>query len=112
MTEAKSNANRPFLYILLLSPVMAGVGYWAGSEIAAGEFSTQKLEAISAQTKIVRAKHDVPPQTVLTAEDLEEIEVFANRTVGGELTSLSQGLGKKNTFGLCEGQTVVLRDVK
>lgn len=105
-------SNKPFLYGLILVPIMGGVGYWAGSEIADGEFTSQKLDELSAQSKVVIAKHDVAPHTVLSAADLVEKDEFANRKVGGEVTSSAEVIGKKTQFGLNEGQVVVLRDIE
>lgn len=112
MTDSAEQNKKPFLYGLILVPIMAGVGYWAGSEIADGEFTSQKLDELSAQSKVVIAKRDVAPHTVLSADDLSEKDEFANRIIGGEVTNLTEVIGKKAQFGLNEGQVLVQRDIE
>lgn len=112
MTDSADQNKKPFLYGLILVPIMAGVGYWAGSEIADGEFTSQKLDELSAQSKVVIAKRDVAPHTVLSADDLSEKDEFANRIIGGEVTNLTEVIGKKAQFGLNEGQVLVQRDIE
>lgn len=54
----------------------------------------------------------MPPQVVLGSQHLEEVEVFANRQVGGELQQLKQALGKKSHYGLVKGQVLLEQELE
>lgn len=103
---------KPFAYYMVLLPFLVWSGYYAGCEVARGEINVQKLENVSVMVKLVKAKTDVPPQVVLGAQHLEEVEVFANRQVGGELQQLKQALGKKSHYGLVKGQVLLEQELE
>lgn len=103
---------KPFAYYLLLVPFLVWSGYYAGCEVARGEINVQKLENVSVMVKVVKAKMDVPPQIVLGPQHLEEVEVFANRKVGGEVQQLKQALARKAHYGLVKGQVLLEQELE
>lgn len=103
--------NKPVAFFLVVVPIMLGWGYYAGREQANGEISTLKLDTITASGKIVKARVDVAPQSLIQASDLEECSAFANRITGVE-ASLSEIIGKKARYGLNKKQVVMRLDLE
>lgn len=118
----KAKTYKPFALYMLLLPFMASSGFLAGKEIAQGEYNSQKMEKISKQVRVVKLKVDVPPAVVLTEAVVmpaqkadvvfEEVDMFANRAIGDEVTSLKSIVGKKTKYGLNKGQVLVQRDLE
>lgn len=118
----KAKTYKPFALYMLLLPFMASSGFLAGKEIAQGEYNSQKMEKISKQVRVVKLKVDVPPAVVLTEAVVmpaqkadvvfEEVDIFANRAIGDEVTSLKSIVGKKTKYGLNKGQVLVQRDLE
>jgi hypothetical protein len=120
--SVKAKTYKPFALYMLLLPFMASSGFLAGKEIAQGEYNSQKMEKISKQVRVVKLKVDVPPAVVLTEAVVmpaqkadvvfEEVDIFANRAIGDEVTSLKSIVGKKTKYGLNKGQVLVQRDLE
>ena len=118
----KAKTYKPFALYMLLLPFMASSGFLAGKEIAQGEYNSQKMEKISKQVRVVKLKVDVPPAVVLTEAIVmpaqkadvvfEEVDMFANRAIGDEVTSLKSIVGRKTKYGLNKGQVLVQRDLE
>lgn len=118
----KAKTYKPFALYMLLLPFMASSGFLAGKEIAQGEYNSQKMEKISKQVRVVKLKVDVPPAVVLTEAVVmpaqkadvvfEEVDIFVNRAIGDEVTSLKSIVGKKTKYGLNKGQILVQRDLE
>lgn len=106
------NNNKPVMFFGLLLPFLFGSGYYSGCEIANGEINQLKAEHDTVQKKIVKASRDVPPQTVLTDSDVVEVDVYANRTVSGEMTKKAEVVGRKAHYGLNKDQVVMVRDLE
>ncbi|TXI95478.1 MAG: hypothetical protein E6Q34_02990 [Burkholderiaceae bacterium] len=118
----KAKTYKPFALYMLLLPFMASSGFLAGKEIAQGEYNSQKMEKISKQVRVVKLKVDVPPAVVLTEAVVmpaqkadvvfEEVDIFVNRAIGDEVTSLKSIVGRKTKYGLNKGQVLVQRDLE
>ncbi|MCA0315524.1 MAG: SAF domain-containing protein [Candidatus Melainabacteria bacterium] len=118
----KAKTYKPFALYMLLLPFMASSGFLAGKEIAQGEYNSQKMEKISKQVRVVKLKVDVPPAVVLTEAIVmpaqkadvvfEEVDIFVNRAIGDEVTSLKSIVGRKTKYGLNKGQVLVQRDLE
>ncbi|MBX9939210.1 MAG: SAF domain-containing protein [Candidatus Obscuribacterales bacterium] len=118
----RSKIYKPFALYMLLLPFMASSGFLAGKEIAQGEYNSQKMEKISKQVRVVKLKVAVPPGVVLTEAIVspaqkadvvfEEVDIFANRSIGDEVESLKSIIGKKTKYGLNKGQVLVQRDLE
>ncbi len=105
------NNNKPLFFFALLLPFLFSSGYFAGREIASGEIHQLKAEADSVQKKVLKCKRDVAPNAVITLDDVIEVDVFGNRTAGGEVLKAADAVGHKAHYGMNKDQVVMVRDL-